>query len=56
MKRARIPASDSKALRQLDWQIPSSAMADANLGEVVVGEVVEAVVLGEVVNGLRECP
>jgi hypothetical protein len=51
MKRARIPASDSKALRQLDWQIPSSAMADANLGEVV-----EAVVLGEVVNGLRECP
>ena len=34
MKRASIPASHSKALPQLDWRIPSPAMADANLGEV----------------------
>jgi hypothetical protein len=38
-KRARLPASDSKALSQLDWRIPSIVVADANVGEVV-GEVV----------------
>jgi hypothetical protein len=36
-KRATLPASDSKALSQPDWRIPSIVVADANVGEVVTG-------------------
>jgi hypothetical protein len=35
MKRARLPASDFKALSQLNWRIPSIFVADANVGEFV---------------------
>jgi hypothetical protein len=48
MKRARIPASDSKALPQLDWRIPSPSMADANLGEVAPSPSMADANLGEV--------
>jgi hypothetical protein len=46
MKRARLPTSDSKALPQLDWRIPSPAMAAANLGEVAAVTLDTAATLG----------